>query len=70
MMGGMTLECPGCGVTVTERTLTVRRDPYLPTGLFLPDCGHVVTLDLLRQAWGVDLPEPNAMRVSFARPDA
>ena len=62
------LQCPGCGAPVTVVELKVRRDPYLPTGLFLEDCGHVVSLELIRDAWGIDIPEPDPMRVTLLDP--
>ena len=60
-----TFQCPACGTPVDGVTLGVKQTPS-GYGLLLEDCGHVVTLELLRDAWGIEIPEPDPTRVKYA----
>ena len=51
-----TYQCPGCGTPVsTLEFRKVRTPDDAGYGLLLEDCGHVVTLEAIRDAWGIDV---------------
>ena len=57
---GSRFQCPACGVPVTVTTF-----PYRLYGdawaIHLEDCGHSISLEMARDSWGVDIPEPQIM---------
>lgn len=57
-------QCPACGVPVDTVTLRVEQTPS-GYGLLLEGCGHVATLDVLRDSWGIDIPDPDPTRVPY-----
>jgi len=64
----LSLQCPGCGVPVDATELKVQPTPTTEPGfgLLLEPCGHLVTFELLRDAWGITLPDPDPTRVNYA----
>lgn len=51
-------QCPACGTPVERVELRVAQTPDdRGYGLLLEDCRHLVTFEMLRDAWGIDLPE-------------
>jgi hypothetical protein len=61
------VQCPACGAPTTETELG-RTPDDAGYGLLLSPCGHLVTLELIRDAWGIEIPEPNPTRVAYPTP--
>lgn len=65
MPDGMNAQCPACGVPTADVELG-RTPDDAGYGLLLGPCGHLVTLELIRDAWGIDIPDPDPTRVVVA----
>jgi hypothetical protein len=59
----MRAQCPGCGSPTTDIELG-RTPDDAGYGLRLEPCGHLVTLELIRDAWGVDIPTPDPTAIN------
>jgi hypothetical protein len=58
-------QCPGCGAPAVDAELG-RTPDDAGYGLQLFPCQHIVTLEMVRDAWGVDIPNPDPRRVDTA----
>jgi hypothetical protein len=59
MPEGSRFQCPACGVPVATLEFPYRRFGEA-WAILLEDCGHAVSLELIRDSWGIEIPEPVA----------